>query len=153
MKRLFVNALLFTSAAMAADDPLIGSYRLNVEKSRSAGVPLPAAATLVLSDDGDNLVLTVSGKSPDGSSVDEATAMPKGGGALRRVDGGILRYDSVTATRPTPTTIEMVLVQAGKEAMRLTYQLDTEHQVLTRTAAGTNARGQQVDAVFVFERQ
>ena len=98
-------------------------------------------------------MLAVSAKNLDGSSLDEATSMPKIGGALRRIDGGALRYDSVTATRPNTTTVEMVMVRDGKEAMRLQHKLDAEHQVLTRTAAGTDARGQPVNPVFVFERQ
>jgi hypothetical protein len=141
------------STVLAADEPFVGRYRLNVDKSTSSGMPLPVAATLVISEDRDNLVLTISAKHTDGSSLDEATSMPKGGGALRRADGGTLRYDAVTTTRPNPTTIEMVMMHDGKEAMRLKYTLSVDRKMLTRAAAGTNVRGQRVDAVFVFDRQ
>ena len=147
--------LVVSTSAMAADDPFVGSYRLQVDKSTSSGLPLPVAATLVLSEDGDNLVFTVSQKNADGSSLDEATSMPKGGCALRRIGGGTLRYDSVTTTRPNSTTIEMAMMRDGQEAMRHKYELSADHQVLTltRTAGETNASGQRVGAVFVLERQ
>ncbi len=147
-----VILLVATTTAMAADDPFVGNYRLNVERSTSSGMEVPTDATVAFSEDGDNLVLTVSAKRADGASLDETTSMPKRGGELRRIDGGVLPYESVTATRPESTTITWVMLQDGS-ALVVTFELSVNHEVLTRTVSGTNARGQQVAAVFVFDRQ
>lgn len=84
---LCVVLLAFTTIATAAD-PFVGTYRLNVAQSKSSDAqPFPLAATLTISEDGDNLVLAISLQSSNGSTL-EKTSVPKGGGLLRRVDGG-----------------------------------------------------------------
>ena len=80
MKRLWLCAVLlaFTTTAAAAD-PFVGTYQLNVAQSKNSGTtPVPLAATLAISEDGDNLVLAISLKNSDGSTLAERTSMPKG---------------------------------------------------------------------------
>ncbi len=154
MRQSLVAVVLLTVAsAVNAADPFVGTYRLNVAQSKSSDAqPLPLAATLTISEDGDNLVLAISLQSGNGSTL-EKTSMPKGGGLLRRVDGGDPRYDTVTVTRPTPTTIDFVRMKDGKEGVRSRYTLGADGRVLTHTLKGTHPQGQQVDRVMVLERQ
>ena len=154
MKRFWLCAVLlaFTTTANAAD-PFVGTYRLNVAQSKSSDAqPFPLAATLTISEDGDNLVLAISLQNSNGSTL-EKTSVPKGGGLLRRVDGGDPRYDTVTVTRPTPTTIDFVRMKDGKEGVRSRYTLGADGRVLTHTLKGTHPQGQQVARVMVLERQ
>jgi hypothetical protein len=154
MKRFWLCAVLlaFTTTANAAD-PFVGTYRLNVAQSKSSDAqPFPLAATLTISEDGDNLVLAISLQNSNGSTL-EKTSVPKGGGLLRRVDGGDPRYDTVTVTRPTPTTIDFVRMKDGKEGVRSRYTLGADGRVLTHSLKGTHPQGQQVDRVMVLERQ
>jgi len=154
MRQSLVAVVLLTvAAAVNAADPFVGTYRLNVARSKSSDAqPLPLAATLTISEDGDNLALAISLQSGNGSTL-EKTSMPKGGGLLRRVDGGDPRYDTVTVTRPTPTTIDFVRMKDGKEGVRSRYTLGADGRVLTHTLKGTHPQGQQVDRVMVLERQ
>lgn len=155
MKLLWLCAVLlaFTTTATAAD-PFVGTYRLNAAQSKKSDAqPMPLAATLAISEDGDNLVLALSREFSDGSTLKERTSLPKAGGPLRMLDGANLRSDTVTVTRTNPTTIDFVRMSGGKEGVRQRYTLGADGRVLTNTMKGTNPQGQQVDRVMVFERQ
>ncbi len=110
MRQSLVAVVLLTVAsAVNAADPFVGTYRLNVAQSKSSDAqPLPLAATLTISGDGENLVLTISLQSGNGSRL-ETASMPKGGGRPSGVDSGMPSYDTVTVTR----TIQRLSTSSG----------------------------------------
>jgi hypothetical protein len=152
MRRLGAAGILIAlSASAAAADPFVGTYRLDVAKSSLTGVVPYAEQTLVISEDGGDLVITSSGKRTDGSAFAGKVWLPMEGGTARRVDGN-QQYPVGTVKRTGPNSIE-IAIEGARGDGRTTYTLSADGKVLTWTIEGTNAQGQQVNGLSVYDRQ
>lgn len=154
MRRPFIVIALFAVTGMVAQgaDPFVGTYRLNSAKSTMTGDVPAAALTLVITEEGDNLVVATNGKRTDGTAIASKLAVPKKGGDVRVLEGAP-SYDSAKATRTAPDTVQVVTLMKGKEGVRVQITLSPDRKVITRTIKGTNAQGKAVDGVSVLERQ
>ena len=150
-RRLFtaavILAMLSGPALAQSNDPLIGTWKLNVAKSKgvksgstvieAAGkgikftvdlVPVDGAAThWAFTANYDGKDYPVTGNSPYGNAV-----------SLTRVDARTLKITSKQGTTPT-TTSTIVVSEDGKTR--------------TTTIKGTDVKGQPVDVVSVYEKQ
>jgi hypothetical protein len=61
--------------------------------------------------------------------------------------------DTIAVTRIDPRTVEMVNKKAGKVTLTQRNVLAADGKTRTVTATGTDAQGQKVHNVVVFERQ
>jgi hypothetical protein len=139
-----------TSVAVNAADPFIGTYKLNAAKSKMSGAPAVVDGTLIITEDGDNLVLTPSFKTTDGPVGGGRLVIPKAGGIVR-VPEGEGAYDSIT--RVNSNTIQVVTTRQGKEGLRVQLTLSPDGKALTRSIKGTNPQEQPLEGLSVLERQ
>ena len=144
-----VAALGAASAAQTAD-PGLGTWKLNVAKSKYTPGPAPKSLSVTFSAAGAGIKAVIDGVGPDGTKVHwEYTAnldgkpVPVTGNA----DG-----DMVMATRVNPTTIETRYTLKGKPTTTNTRVLSADGKTLTVTTSGVNAQGQKVNNVQVFEK-
>jgi hypothetical protein len=154
MKRILAILALCAAYATVASaaDPFVGTYKLNPAKSRMSGGTVAKALTLVIAEEGDNLIITTNGTNGEGGAIAGKISAPKKGGDVRVLEGKPA-YDSATVTRTSSNAVQMVTMRQGKEGVRVQMTLSPDGKVLTRTVKGTNASGQQVDGVSVLERQ
>jgi hypothetical protein len=130
-------------------DPLIGTWKLNLEKSTSIGVPLNRSGTLTFAEEGQNLIDTAEGIDAQGQAfkvvyrhIYDEMPHPTTGSA---------NYDSTTYTR-IGNTINGVRFKNGK-VVDVAQAVIVPGKTYTSTAGGIAANGQPYHQVLVYDRQ
>lgn len=154
-KLLVVGTILsFTGGALAhakSHDPAIGTWTLNVEKSKFTPGPAPKSATRTYAQTADGIELTFSGVAADGSAIS--------GKSVFKYDGkdypisGMADYDTLALKRVNATTVKSTQKKDGK-VMGWTTRKVTDHgKVLTLSSKGKNAQGAAIHSVAVYDKQ
>ena len=166
---VFVAPLLVCCAAALAQtrapsaNSSLGTWKLNIEKSTySPGVPPRSSVRQFTAVENGFIVSTISGISPQG--------IPTFALSAARYDGkDYPQYTQVTLTdmmvkgTKTPNTqvyriiddyaVEITNKQNGKVTTILTRTVSRDGRTMTMTTKGTNAQGQPINNVEVFDRQ
>lgn len=146
-------ALIAVPVSASAADPFVGTYKLNAAKSATTGGQMPPELTLMISEEGVNLLIATSGKTATGSPIEaDVLVLPKAGGTIKAPQGE-KNYDSTVVSRRDPNTIDMLALQKGKERTRVKLSLSRDGKTLTRSFTSTNAQGRPVTGTSVLERQ
>jgi len=131
-------------------DPRLGSWTLNVAKSKYSPGPAPKSGSVTFSAAGKGVKAVVDFVAPDGAKTHwEYTA---------NFDGkpypltGTPDGDMVVAKLVDPNTVETSYTLKGKPTNIHTGVVSADRKTLTVTTKGTNAQGQEVDNVQVFEK-
>ena len=138
--------------AVAADDPIVGVWNLNLAKSRYSPGPTPQRQTMKFEPaGGDALKLTSDTVFPDGRATHA--------GYTARFDGKEnLVHDNPDADtsamrRINTYTTETTWKKDGKVTITSRRSVSKDGKTLTITQKGTNGRGQPLDNVTVWDRQ
>ncbi len=151
----FGSALAILVPAMAltaqATDRAIGTWRLDVAKSKYDPPPVPKSLTVTFEQHGQWLKVTTKGVDGDGSpTATEYTA---------NYDGtdypitGAPDYDTVSLKRIDASTVQVTRKKGGHVVATVRRVVSPDGKVLTVTTKGMNAKGQPVHDVGVFEKQ
>ena len=139
-----------TKAVEQAADQLIGTWELNVGRSKFSTAP-PRSSTRTYEAVPNGLKFT-------GREID-ATGKPVVGQWIAYYDGkdypttGSPHSDTISIRRIDSFTGESVQKKAGKVVARNRRVVSSDGKVMTLTAAGTDAQGQPVTNVWVFDRR
>jgi len=149
---VFVFTLFaFATALRAADDPLIGTWKLNLAKSKYTGIPAPKSQVYKYEANGpDGVKFTNDTVNADGTKVHAEYAV-KFDGKEVAVKGDPLR-DATTNKRVDANTTSGVSTLKGKPASSFTRVVSKDGKTLTVTAKGTQD-GKPYDQVAVYDRQ
>ena len=155
MRKLFVLFLLALSVTLvgltAADDPLVGSWKLDVAKSKYAPGPPPQNASTKYDQTSQGLEVTADGVNAKG--VHTTTHYTANYDGKDYPATGSQNYDSVSMKRINSNTTEVVRKKAGKAEATIRRVVSQDGKTLTLTVKGTNAQGQAIDEVLVYEKQ
>ena len=139
-----------TSYAQTASDT--GSWKLNTAKSKYDPGPAPTAGTTTIAAAGAATKIVVDQTMPDGAKRHwETTATTDGKEAT--VTGNNPDADTLSRTRVNATTVKTVYKKGGKETLTQTSVVSADGKTRTVTTTGTNAKGQKVHNVAVYEKQ
>ena len=154
--RAFVRAaavlgiLALAGAASAQTDPNVGTWKLNLAKSKYNGGTPPKSATVVIESAGQGIKVTANQVLADGATrTISYTASYDGKDAAV---SGTPDYNVVSMTRSGNTT-KGVRRRGAKRAETFTTTVSADGKTRTTTATGTDATGKKVDIVQVFDRQ
>jgi hypothetical protein len=150
IKRLAIACLIVASPALGQGvDPLIGTWKLSLEKSTGVGLPALKSQTLTWSGEGQNLIDTADGVDAEGQPLHvifrhiyDGQPHPTTG------DPG---YDSSTYTR-IGNTINIVRFKQGKTVM-VGQAVIVPGKTYTLTAEGIAPNGQPYHYVNIYDRQ
>jgi hypothetical protein len=137
------------TALAQSSDPLIGTWRLNVEKSKNMQFK---SGTSTIERAGDGVKFTVNLVGADGTAHDWAFTA-KYDGKDNPVTGNSPFGDTVALTRVDPQTTRITVKQGGKEMATQTITVSTDGKTRTTTTKGTDAKGQKIDSVSFYEKQ
>ena len=161
MKRLFrvsattaaaFAALVFAGTTSAqSKDPVIGKWTLNVAKSKFDPGPAPKSIDVVLTGSGtDGIKLVFDGVSPTGDKVHwEYTGNYDGKDYPMT---GNVEGDTVSLKRINANSVETTYKLKGKVTLVNVRTVSADGKTLTVTQKGTNAAGQKVNNLLVFDR-
>jgi hypothetical protein len=142
--------LALATAAMAAD-PFVGTWKLNVAKSKSSSQRTwPQSSTVKIEEQDHGLKIAedrvlADGKTPhmefsekfDGKDYPDPSS-PGLASAYTRVDAN---------------TVLVVFKRDGKEVGRSRDVVSKDGRTITRTQTGKNSNGQEVNVTMVFDKQ
>jgi len=146
---LVVAAVTLETSAQAAD-PFIGMWKLNAAQSKFTPGPAPKSATVTFTAAGTGFRAVIAGV----SAKDEKTQWEYTG----NYDGkdvplkGNPDGDMISVRRINATTVETTIKRAGKPTVTNTRSLSADGKTMTVITKGTDAQGQTVHNVQVFEK-
>ena len=154
VKRLIVGlALVCFTGTLFAADAFTGTWKLNVAKSKLAPGTEVKDLTVVVAEQGQNLVVTVKGTGGDGSPISVKYAFPMKGGALTYTEGAPPTGATVTTKRVNPTTIDGMSSLNGKEVASSHSVVSADGKTLTRTVKSVDPQGKPYENTEVYEKQ
>ena len=146
-----VVALLVFAPVAPASDNNVGTWRLNLAKSKYIPGPAPYEGTLKIEPETNGLKFTIHGTDDEGKPVDFEFS-PRFDGKDYRVTG-LPEADTVVLKRINANTIEIVTKKNGKLVMTTRSVVAKDGKTRTSTQKGTNARGERVNNTMVYEKQ
>ena len=139
------------SVSAQASDARIGTWKLNVEKSKYSPGPAPQSQTLKVEAAGQGEKATTEGVNAAGTpTMTQYTA---------NFDGkdypftGSQNLDKVSLKRIDAWTTERTDKKGDKVVGTFTRVVSQDGKTMTTTLKGTNPQGQAVDNVLVWEKQ
>lgn len=141
---------MFPSRALAQPDSFLGTWTLNAAKSKFSPGPGPKAQTSMYEAAGQGVKVTVKGTSADGKPIVlEYTANYDG---KDYAVTGSADYDQTSLKRIDANTVEFTRKRAGKVVQTGTNVVSKDGKTRTVTTKGTNAQGQQISTVAIYEK-
>jgi len=156
----FARVTMILSAAVLAvallanaqsKDPFVGAWQLNVAKSKYSPGPAPKSITSTYEAAGKGYKVSVKNVSASGTTQYSYTTNLDGKDSP--VTGNNPNADMLAVRRIDAHTLESVSKKGGKVTVTQRNVLSADGQTRTVTTTGTDAQGQKVHNVAVFERQ
>ena len=129
----------------------IGTWKLNVAKSKYSPGPAPKSTILKFEAAGQGVTVSTEAVGADGSKSTTSYTANYDGKDVPLV--GSATADHVSLKRTNATTVVRTDKMAGKVVLTITRVMSADGKMLTITTRGTNAQGQAVHNVAIFERQ
>ena len=137
--------------AVAQADPHIGTWVLDVNRSKYTPGPPPRAQTSIYSMEGQTWKVVTKGTGMLGQPTSTEFTMAFDG--KDHPVRGNTDYDAVVAKRVDQNTIEFTRKKGGKTVQTATSTVSKDGKTRTVTTTGVNARGDKISTVAVFNRQ
>jgi hypothetical protein len=141
------------SLVVAGDsaDPVVGSWTLNVTKSKFNPGPAIKSQTRVYAHGADGTTLKVTGVAADGSQISQLSTF--------KTDGkdypfsGAPNFDTISLKQVDAHTVHSTQKRKGKEVGTTNRTVSADGKVLTLASKGTDVKGVAYDDVMVFDRK
>jgi hypothetical protein len=145
-------AALALNATTAAPDNNIGTWKMNVAKSKFSPGPAPKSQTLKIEAWGeDGVNYTADGVDGDGKPthwVLQAKYDGKFYAFKGNPDSDMLAYKRIDAN-----TVEATTQRAGKETGKTVIVVSKDGKTRTLTQTGTSAKGEKISNTVVYDKQ
>jgi hypothetical protein len=137
----------------AQNNPAVGTWKLNVEKSKYNPGPAPKSLTRTLEAQGDNVKYSFEGVSAEGTGVAYSFTVAYDGKEspiTGSMPGGA---DAIAIKRIDASTFEATLTKAGKIVGTAKSEISKDGKVTTITAQGTSGDGQAMTSTAIYDKQ
>ena len=156
-KASLLLAMLVVSASLwGQQDPQVGTWKLNVAKSKYSPGPPPRSGTIAIEPYGtDGLKVAIELWNPQGEKLTIGYSPRFDGKEYPRIEtgAGAVPGQTVTIRRMDTHTIERIAYLAGKKLTTERWVISPDGKTRTVTQTGTNPQGVQVNIVMVYEKQ
>jgi hypothetical protein len=149
---VIVIAAAAVELAAQGADPLVGTWELNVAKSKYTPGPAPKSETrtYVVAVGPD---IEASSKGVDGTGKPTTASWTVNYDGKDHPETGNPNADTLSLKRVNAFSAEFTQKRAGKVVITGTRTISSDGKVMTITSKGTNARGQTINDVEVFEKR
>lgn len=153
MKRILtfaVAAIFGVSALLAQSNPQIGTWNLNLAKSKFAGTPAPKSQTTIAEASGTGVHSKTTKVAADGTSTSYEWTLLSFDGKEYPLTGSGAPGDTLAVKRINSNTFESTMKKAGKvvQSNKVVYSKDGKLRTVTITLPG-----QTKSSVLVYDRQ
>jgi hypothetical protein len=135
----------------AQADPAIGTWKLNVAKSKYVPGPAPKSNVITIVAAGSGYHVTAKGE--------DAAGKPTGIDYTATSDGkdspvkGAPAYDTTSLKRIDANTTEQIRKKEGKTVQTATRKISADGKTMTVTTRGKDESGRTLNTVAVYDRQ
>jgi hypothetical protein len=149
----FVFALGATTVASAADrpDPAIGTWTLNLDKSKFHDDTAPKSMTRIYSAGAAGTDMKVTGVAADGTPISQTATLTYDGKDCAIT--GAPAYDTLSLTKINGATVKSEMKKGGTIVGHTTRTISQKGMVLTLSTALKTAKGGTTHDVAVFDKQ
>jgi hypothetical protein len=144
-------ALSVAAVSLTAADPTLGTWKLNIAKSKFSPGPAPKSVTTTYSQDGEWIVIKTDGVSADGATITRSNRY-KRDGAEYPFDGPS-GMGKISIKKIDDYHAEAVTKLDGGGTVKTRSVISKDGKTRTLTSTGVNAKGQKVNTVAVYDRQ
>ena len=134
-----------------ATDPVVGTWELNVGKSKFSPGPAPKSETRTYVVSGKDIMGTAKGVDSEGKTVAVEWTLNEDG--KDRPVTGTPDIDMLSIKRIDSHTVESTHKRAGKVVATARRTVSKDGKTMTITTKGTNAKGEAINNVQVFEKR
>lgn len=159
MKRVvYLFALLVAAAVVAGPlkaqaNPFVGTWKLNLAKSKYEGVPVPKSLTRTVTAEGGGLKYSFEGEAADGSKISYSfTSKLDGSDSAVSGVGMAGGADTVALTKVSAHKITGVSKKGGEKIGTVLVDLSLDGKTVTVTTKG-KIDGKEAKAKQVYEKQ
>jgi len=146
-------AAIWLAVPAAQTDPAAGTWHLNVAKSKYDPGPAPKSNVVMIEVAGDGIKVTTKGVGPDGSATATSYSSSLDGKDSPVQGAGLQDYDTIALKRINANRIEGTRKLNGKVVQTYSREVSKDGKTLTVTTTGTNAKGQKIHNVAVYEKK
>jgi hypothetical protein len=132
-------------------DPFVGSWRLNAAKSKYTPGPAPKSITSTYESAGKGYKVSVRNE-PATGPVQQYSYTTNLDGTDSPMTGNNPNADTIAVKRIDSNTLEVVNKKGGKVTTTQRNVVSADGKTRTVTTTGTDAQGQKVNNVAVFEK-
>ncbi len=141
------------SSVQAQNDALVGTWKLNVEKSKYEPGPTPKSLTRTVAADGDGVKYTFEGVAGDDKPISYSFSV-KFDGKDNPISGSVPNgADTAAIKRVDSHHYVATLKKGGKTVGTSKVSISEDGKVATVDATGTNAAGVKTHDIQVYDKQ
>jgi uncharacterized protein YxeA len=151
---IVVMAVFMSSVLLAQSDSSVGTWKLNVAKSKSSPVPVPQSRTVTIAAQGNGVKISANQTAADGTHTTwSVTANYDGKDNPISGTGAPGGADTIELKRINANTTETTWKKAGKVVSTGRSVVSKDGKVRTTTTKGTDANGKPTSGVSVYDKQ
>ena len=149
-----VVCLALAGSMFADSKAFVGTWKLNLDKSKYPAGQAPKSLTRTLSADGDTVTYKFEGVGADGTAVNYGFAS-KLDGKDSEVTGTGMPYgaDHIAIKQQNSHATSATLKKGDKIVGTSSATVSHDGKTLTLTSKGTDAKGKPVKSVSVYDKQ
>lgn len=159
MKRMFVFvtvvalSLVASSVLLAQENPFIGTWKLNLAKSKFSGMQAPKSETRTVTAQGNGETVTYEGIAANGSPISYSFTSNLDGKNSAISGTQPLGSDTVAAKRVDANTVRSISKKAGKTIYITKTVVSKDGKVSTQMTIGENGDGVAISITTVWDKQ
>jgi hypothetical protein len=148
---LFVLGATATASAATSADPVIGTWTLNLEKSKYHADRAPKSMTRIYSAGSGGTDMKITGVAPDGGAIAQSATLTYDGKDCAVT--GSSDFDTLSLKKLNGSTVKSQLKKAGKIVGSTTRTISGQGKVLTLSTSLKTDKGGTIHDVAVFDKQ
>ncbi len=155
-KAMLLLAVLGLIGSLWAADPTLGTWKLNLAKSKLSAndaANLKESILVFREIDGNTMEGIQTQTLKDGKTNTMKWTTPMNGGIQTYQQGGPSNGISSVAVKINPNTIYNVYLQNGKQVYVMHVSFSKDFKTFTMTAKGMNAQGKPFEILGFYEKQ
>jgi len=152
MRHLVTAFCVFSVVLTAADNPFLGTWKLNTAKSKGTPDTMEKESTVVFASDGNGIKRTVTGIDSDGKPIHLSATIPWDG-MEHKVNGPDGAPAMVAVKTVNPNTLDVTVKVNGKVVSSGKVVVAKNGKTMTSTFKGEDPKGRKIDNVEVYEKQ
>ena len=153
---LVLAMFIVVAGLWSQQDPQVGTWKLNVAKSKYSPGPPPRSGTIAIEPYGtDGLKVAIELWNAQGEKLTIGYSPRFDGKEYPRIEtgAGAVPGQTVTIRRMDSHTIERIAYLAGKKLTTERWVISPDGKTRTTFQAGPGPQGQQVNNVIIWEKQ